>query len=168
MEKTVAHSTWTKAMALAPRIGLERTSITKDLGEGAPSAFTEDANSSMLADETSKDSRDRSSLQRIVNSSIMDIEQRSTDTERRKRLDDLFRRSNRASDKEDKMDDNQRNYASRNRILDCRAGKQWQVYPISSRHTPMTMIVEEKDFTVDNDVLRSKSMNTETRHSFQR
>jgi hypothetical protein len=33
----------------------------------------------------------------------------------------------------------------------------------------MTMIVEEdEDFTVDNDVLKSKSRNTETRHSLQR
>jgi hypothetical protein len=84
VEKTEAHSTQTKAMALAPRIGLEVTSITRDDVEGIPSTMAEDANSSKLADETSKDSRDWSPLQRIVNSSTMDIEQRSTDTERRK------------------------------------------------------------------------------------
>ena len=69
----------TKAMTLALRIGLERMSITKDLGEGIPSAcMIEDVNSSLLADEPSIIQGIRSPLDEI---NSKDKELRSTETE---------------------------------------------------------------------------------------
>jgi len=151
------HSNLTKAMALALHIGLERTSITKDLGEGIPSTSTEGTNSSQLADEASKDTRNQSPLEEKSISS-MDIEQCSKDTkQRRKKLDDMVHHTRRDFQTE--------NHAEMNRLSEHRAGKQQQSYPVSLMHTPTTTIVKE-DFAVDNDVQKSK--NNEKQHSLQR
>ncbi|KIM80984.1 hypothetical protein PILCRDRAFT_9027 [Piloderma croceum F 1598] len=133
-------------MALALRIGLERTSITKDLVEGIPSTFTEDVNSSQLADETSMDTRDWSSLITSKSKNFgqsdnsMDIEQSLKDTELTRRLDDALHRTIGSSQGNDELN-----------CLETRR--------ISER-------LEEEDFTVDDEVL--KSPNVETQHSFQR
>ncbi|KIM72296.1 hypothetical protein PILCRDRAFT_16270 [Piloderma croceum F 1598] len=146
----------TKAMALALRIGLERTSITKDLVEGIPSTYTEDANSLQLADETSKDTRDWSSLPMSKSKNFgqsnnsMDIEQSSKDTELTRRLDDVLRRTIGSSQGNNELD-----YMETRRISERRAGKQRQPDPISPIHTRLNTIVEEEDFAVDNDVLKS-------------
>ncbi|KIM75175.1 hypothetical protein PILCRDRAFT_13859 [Piloderma croceum F 1598] len=149
----------TKAMALALRIGLERTSITKDLVEGIPSTFTEDANSSQLASETSKDTRDWSSLtmSKLKNfgqsDNSMDIEQSSKDTKLTRRLDDALRRTIGSSQGNDEL-----HCVETRRISERRAGKQRQPDPISPIHTRLNTIVEEEDFAVDNDVLKSPNV----------
>ncbi|KIM81540.1 hypothetical protein PILCRDRAFT_8599, partial [Piloderma croceum F 1598] len=151
----------TKAMALALHIGLERTSITKDLVEGIPSTFTEDANSSQLADETSMDTRDWSSLttSKLKNfgqsDNSMDIEQSLKDTERTRRLDDALRRTIGSSQGNDEL-----NAIETRRISERRAGKQRQSNPISLIHTQLNTIVEEEDFAVDNNVLKSPNVET--------
>ncbi|KIM78432.1 hypothetical protein PILCRDRAFT_11145 [Piloderma croceum F 1598] len=53
------HTLTTKARVLARRVGLKRTSINTDQGKGTPFAYTEDVDSSPLADETSKNSENR-------------------------------------------------------------------------------------------------------------
>ncbi|KIM71964.1 hypothetical protein PILCRDRAFT_16567 [Piloderma croceum F 1598] len=154
----------TKAMALALHIGLKRTSITKDLVEGIPSTFTEDANSSQLADETSMDTRDWSSLITSKSKNFgqsdnsMDIEQSLKDTELTRRLDDVLHRTIKSSQGNDELD-----CMETRRISECCAGKQRQSNPISLIHTRLNTIVEEENLTVD-----KKSPNVEMRHSFQR
>ena len=156
-------STPTKAMAPALRIGLERTSITKDLGEAISSARTiEGANSSPLADESSISQGNWSPLDE-TNSIVL----RSTETEHssmenaeqlRKKLDDMVHRTKKDFHTETRMEIR--------RMLKRRAGKQRQVDPESPMLIPTRIVEEGKDFAVDNDVLKSE--NVEMRHSLQR
>jgi len=157
------NSTATKAMAPALRIGLERTSITKALGEEISSAQTiEGANSSPLADESLIFQGKWSPLD-DTNS----MELRSTETEQssmenaeqlRKKLDNTVHRTKKDFHTEERMEIR--------RMLKRRAGKQRQVDPESPMLISTEIVEERKDFAVDNDVLKSK--NVEMRHSLQR
>jgi len=161
-------STPTKAMAPALRIGLERTSITKDLGEAISSARTiEGANSSPLADESSIFQGNWSPLDETSFIETNSIELRSTETEHgsmenteqlRKKLDDMVHRTKENFHTETSMEIR--------RMSKRRAGKQRQVDPESPMLIPTEIVEEGKDFAVDNDVLKSE--NVEMRHSLQR
>ncbi|KIM73808.1 hypothetical protein PILCRDRAFT_14944, partial [Piloderma croceum F 1598] len=86
------HTLMTKATVLARRVGLERTSINTDQGKGTPFAYTEDVDSSPLADETSKNSEARSpSHEEVI--MLSDEERQSKDTDWIKKLEELHRRT---------------------------------------------------------------------------
>ena len=143
-------STLTKAMAPALCIGLERTSITKDLGEGIPSACTiEGTNSSPLADESSKYQEIWSPLEEF---SSMDTEHRSMANTKqlRKKLDDMVCCTRRDFHTEECMEIR--------RMSERCAGKQRQPNPESPMPTLPTPIVEERSISVDNDVLKSDNV----------
>ncbi|KIM79773.1 hypothetical protein PILCRDRAFT_9967 [Piloderma croceum F 1598] len=86
------HTLTTKATVLARHVGLERTSINTDQGKGTPFAYTEDVDSSPLADETLKNSENRSpSHEEVI--MLSDEERQSKDTDWIKKLEELHRRT---------------------------------------------------------------------------
>jgi len=142
---------------LARRVGLERTSINTDQGKGTPFAYTEDVDSSPLADETSKNSEDRSPSHGEV-TRLSDEERQSKDTDWIKKLEELYSRTEtyRRGDTR----------AIMFRPSERCAGKQQQTCPTTLEHSYFSNETEEPDSTVDNDVLESPYQ--ETRHSLQR
>ncbi|KIM73587.1 hypothetical protein PILCRDRAFT_15096 [Piloderma croceum F 1598] len=78
----------TKATVLARHVGLKRMSINTDQGKGTPFAYTEDVDSSPLADETLKNSEARSpSHEEVI--MLSDEERQSKDTDWIKKLEEL-------------------------------------------------------------------------------
>ncbi|KIM74088.1 hypothetical protein PILCRDRAFT_14732 [Piloderma croceum F 1598] len=151
------HTLTTKATVLVRRVGLERTSINTDQGKGTPFAYTEDMDSSPLADETSKNSEARSpSHEEVI--MLSDEERQSKDTDWIKKLEELHCRT-----KTYRRGDTR---AIMYRPSECCAGKQQQTCPTTLEHSYFSNETEEPDSTVDNDVLESPHQ--ETRHSLQR
>ena len=89
----------------------------------------------------------------------MDTEHSSMENTKplRKKLDDMVRHTRKDFHTEEHMEIR--------RLSERRTGKQRQPVPGSPMHTQTTKVVKE-DFSVDNDVLKSK--NVEMRHSLQR